>query len=106
MVYKNGKEYNILKNIWVYEYISNNLKFHKNLRNSYSFNLLKWFLRIYIRNKSKTKKSNKSVVINHQRGIETNADTYTELGNTETEEPENQYDSISRQENHINMNVL
>lgn len=45
-------------------------------------------------------------MINHQRGIETNADTYTELGNTETGEHENQYDSISRQENYINMNVL
>lgn len=65
-----------------------------------------FFIKIRLRNKSKTKKNNKSVMINHQKGIETNADTYTELGNTETGEPENQYDSISRQENYINMNIL
>lgn len=35
----------------------------------------------------------------------TNVETYTELGNTESRESENQYDSILRQENYINTNV-
>lgn len=37
---------------------------------------------------------------------EPNVETYTELENTETGEPENQYESITRQENNINTNVL
>lgn len=37
---------------------------------------------------------------------EPNVETYTELGNTEAGEPENQYESITRHENNINFNVF
>lgn len=44
--------------------------------------------------------------MNNRGGNEQNVETYTELGNTEAGEPENQYESITRQENKINTNVL
>lgn len=44
--------------------------------------------------------------MSNRGGSEPNAETYTELGNTETGEPENQYESITRQEKNINTNVL
>uniref|UniRef100_A0A8W8JBS1 Uncharacterized protein n=1 Tax=Magallana gigas TaxID=29159 RepID=A0A8W8JBS1_MAGGI len=51
-------------------------------------------------------KSNSKGIKDHRSGTATNAETYTELGNTVSGESENQYDSISRQENYINTNVF
>lgn len=42
--------------------------------------------------------------MNHQRGNQSNAEIYTELGNTVS--GENQYDFISRHDNYIDTNVL
>ena len=58
------------------------------------------------RKKSWNGKSNSKGIKDHRSGTATNAETYTELGNTVSGESENQYDSISRQENNINTNVL
>ncbi|XP_052710917.1 uncharacterized protein LOC128185336 [Crassostrea angulata] len=58
------------------------------------------------RNKSKNGKSNSNVIMSNHNGNEPNAETYTELGNTVSGESENQYESITRQENNINTNVL
>lgn len=44
--------------------------------------------------------------MSNRNGNEPNAETYTELGNTVSGESENQYESITRQENNINTNVL
>lgn len=61
-------------------------------------------LRIYIRNKSKKDTTNIKTI--HRGGNEPNVETYTELENAVSGDSENQYDSISRQENNINTNVL
>lgn len=61
-----------------------------------------FFIHIKLRNEKK----NSNDIDNHRSGNESNAEAYTELGNAVSGESENQYQSISRQENYINTNVL
>ncbi|XP_065927573.1 uncharacterized protein [Magallana gigas] len=56
------------------------------------------YVNIKSRNESKNDKTNPNVIMSDRGGNEPNVETYTELGNTETGEPENQYESITRQE--------
>lgn len=65
-----------------------------------------FYINIKSRNKSKKDKTNSNVIMSNRGGSEPNAETYTELGNTATRESENQYESITRQENNMNTNVL
>lgn len=66
-----------------------------------------FFFKNKSRNKPGTKNDNKNVIImNHRGGNERNAETYTELGNMVSGESENQYDSISRQDNYMNTNIF
>lgn len=44
--------------------------------------------------------------MNHQRENQSTVETYTELGHTVSGGSENQYESISRQDNYINTNVV
>lgn len=54
----------------------------------------------FLRKKSGSNASN--VKVSFQTRTETTTETYTELGNTVSE---NQYDSLSRQDNYMNTNV-
>lgn len=65
-----------------------------------------FFIKIRLRDKTRTKKDIPNVIINHLGGNAPNVEIYTELGNTVSGESENQYDSISRQDNYINTNIL
>lgn len=65
-----------------------------------------FYINIKSRNKSKKDKTNSNVIMSNRGGSEPNAETYTELGNTAARESENQYESITRQENNMNTNVL
>lgn len=65
-----------------------------------SFNLF------HFRHNSRNEQKNSNVIVNHRSGNAINVETYTELGNAVSGESENQYESISRQENYINTNVL
>lgn len=64
----------------------------------------------YIHSKSRNNfsrkyKDNSDVIINQPSGNKTIADIYTELENTVSRESENQYDSITHQDNYINTNA-
>uniref|UniRef100_A0A8W8JD25 Uncharacterized protein n=2 Tax=Magallana gigas TaxID=29159 RepID=A0A8W8JD25_MAGGI len=63
-----------------------------------------FFIKNILRNKSKKDTTNIKTI--HRGGNEPNIETYTELENAVSGDSENQYDSISRQENNINTNVL
>lgn len=65
-----------------------------------------FYINIKSRNRSWNDKNNSNVIINNRGGNEPNAEIYTELGNTASGESENQYESITHQENNINTNVL
>lgn len=83
------------------EYITCILHIFINIaRKSYAFSphLTKSLPFPYFRNKSKNDKTNSNVIMSNRGGSEPNVETYTELGNTETGEPENQYESITCQE--------
>lgn len=71
-----------------------------------SDNMLHSFYLFNFRHNSRNEKKNSNDIDNHRSGNESNAEAYTELGNAVSGESENQYQSISRQENYINTNVL
>uniref|UniRef100_A0A8W8JBL7 Uncharacterized protein n=1 Tax=Magallana gigas TaxID=29159 RepID=A0A8W8JBL7_MAGGI len=65
-----------------------------------------FFIKLRLRDKSRTNRDIPNVIISHRGENEPNAETYTELGNMASGDSENQYESISRQENNINTTFL
>nr|XP_034334582.1 uncharacterized protein LOC117691850 [Crassostrea gigas] len=65
-----------------------------------------FFIKLRLRDKSRTKTDIPNVIISHRGGNEPNAETYTELGNMASGDSVNQYESISRQENNINTTII
>lgn len=64
------------------------------------FAYIKLWINIFVRTNSGSKTSNVNTSIRTE--TETTAETFTELGNTVSE---NQYDSLSGQDNYMNTNV-